>query len=543
MPRGSATHPLLHYASEAAYPFYGLHQTVLVAVGWIVVHWPLGAGKALPRQDTYPRLYFNGESFLKWNSFLDKRERCWNVLLARRVRPALVSVLVLVLQGLAVASPMAAPAIHELVLDNGVRVVLYPLVTEPPIATFVLGIAAGYVDTPPGQPEVAWWAAEVPLKRLGWDELLSRLEDMDGWADVRNSLEFTRYRLTVPLDRARQAMALAAALVAAQNPVGELGEADRAGLLEAWARRHSEATSFAWDVGGVLLFPAHPYNWRSEPSVERVQAITGDDVAAFVERYHVPEKMLVLAVGDIDPDAFFQWAQDTFGPLPPRTAPGRTYGPPAALDERVEFHAYRELPLSVVELAWQAPPLAHTDRPAMAVLAALLGDSPTSRLRERLREDLGPTSEGTALYEPAVGVHAGRFDVIALVEPGKEDLAERVILEEIDRIRRGDLDEEELEHARRLARDARVQTMRQSERAAENLSTGFLLTGDGRQELELADRLATVTAEEVAAAVRRWLLPNRYVRVTVGPADSAEASAAGGPGGPPESENGSVAWP
>ena len=42
MPRGSATHPLLHYASEAAYPFYGLHQTVLVAVGWWVVRWPVG---------------------------------------------------------------------------------------------------------------------------------------------------------------------------------------------------------------------------------------------------------------------------------------------------------------------------------------------------------------------------------------------------------------------------------------------------------------------------------------------------------------------
>lgn len=34
--------PALRYASEAAYPFYILHQTVLVAVGWFVVRWPLG---------------------------------------------------------------------------------------------------------------------------------------------------------------------------------------------------------------------------------------------------------------------------------------------------------------------------------------------------------------------------------------------------------------------------------------------------------------------------------------------------------------------
>lgn len=36
------SHPVLRYANEAAYPFYILHQTVLLAVGWFVVRWPLG---------------------------------------------------------------------------------------------------------------------------------------------------------------------------------------------------------------------------------------------------------------------------------------------------------------------------------------------------------------------------------------------------------------------------------------------------------------------------------------------------------------------
>ncbi len=35
-------HPALRCANEAAYPFYILHQTVLVAVGWWMVRWPVG---------------------------------------------------------------------------------------------------------------------------------------------------------------------------------------------------------------------------------------------------------------------------------------------------------------------------------------------------------------------------------------------------------------------------------------------------------------------------------------------------------------------
>jgi peptidoglycan/LPS O-acetylase OafA/YrhL len=38
----SFDHPILKYASEAAYPFYILHQTVVVFVGYYVVQWNIG---------------------------------------------------------------------------------------------------------------------------------------------------------------------------------------------------------------------------------------------------------------------------------------------------------------------------------------------------------------------------------------------------------------------------------------------------------------------------------------------------------------------
>ena len=38
----SSGHPILKYASEAAYPVYILHQTVIVIVGYYAVQWPMG---------------------------------------------------------------------------------------------------------------------------------------------------------------------------------------------------------------------------------------------------------------------------------------------------------------------------------------------------------------------------------------------------------------------------------------------------------------------------------------------------------------------
>jgi glucan biosynthesis protein C len=42
----NVTNPLLKYTSQAAYPFYLLHQTVIVIIGFYVVQWPIGL---LPR--------------------------------------------------------------------------------------------------------------------------------------------------------------------------------------------------------------------------------------------------------------------------------------------------------------------------------------------------------------------------------------------------------------------------------------------------------------------------------------------------------------
>jgi peptidoglycan/LPS O-acetylase OafA/YrhL len=36
--------PVLSYATEAAYPFYILHQTVIVAIAYFVVRWDVAAG-------------------------------------------------------------------------------------------------------------------------------------------------------------------------------------------------------------------------------------------------------------------------------------------------------------------------------------------------------------------------------------------------------------------------------------------------------------------------------------------------------------------
>jgi peptidoglycan/LPS O-acetylase OafA/YrhL len=38
----SFNHSILSYANEAVYPFYILHQTVMVVIGFYIVQWPLG---------------------------------------------------------------------------------------------------------------------------------------------------------------------------------------------------------------------------------------------------------------------------------------------------------------------------------------------------------------------------------------------------------------------------------------------------------------------------------------------------------------------
>ncbi len=168
---------------------------------------------------------------------------------------------------------------------------------------------------------------------------------------------------------------------------------------------------------------------------------------------------------------------------------------------------------------------AHPDYPALEVAAVLLGTGSglTGRIPQRIREREGLAYSATADTVAGAGIDEGRLVCYVGTAPETLDQAEASVRDELARFLAEPIPAEELESARSylLGREPfRRETARQW---ADLLAVAALLDLPLDDPDWHAGKIAALTAEDVAAAARRWIDPERLL-VTRGLPTSRESA-------------------
>jgi len=426
--------------------------------------------------------------------------------------------LILGWSGLPVAAAHAD--VHEAVLENGLRVIVYPRDGDPPLASVVLWVGAGAADDPPGQGGLAHLLVHLVV---GMDEssggsgggLGRQVAAMGGTFNAATAYDYTVFWATVPAEHTPTVLRLLAA-VPDQSVFGPAAlERQRTVASRQQEFFGSDPRQAALSAMLAAVFRGHPYGRDAAEIAETVPAITVQDALAFLARHYVPEQMAIVVVGAVEPEAVFRWIEEAFGQLPARPVVARQTAPPEPLGEAIVLHQHRESQETLLYLAWQGPPAAHADAAAMDLIAGLLGTGRGSRLEQRFRAERVSAAGLVADYVSYRD--AGLLLVGGHVPAGSEALAERLILEEIARLQDAPPDPEELDRVRAVL-DLQFRLAGEThEQLALAIADALGTMGDWRTALDEPNRLAAVSAEQVAAAARRWLPLEARARLTVGP--------------------------
>jgi predicted Zn-dependent peptidase len=339
-----------------------------------------------------------------------------------------------------------------------------------------------------------------------FDEIISR-EGATG-LNARTGYDFTDYFYSLPQNKAELWFSLESDRF--QNPVFRefyeekdvIREERRSGVdSDPFGRLREEFLSIA--------FTAHPYGrsligWPSD-----ITATTIQDTQSFFETYYTNENFTFAIVGDVDPDEMKELAETYFGHIESTLeAPSVKTIEPGQRGERRFIIEEETQPIFMA--GYHTVSQTHEDWAALELLSSILSGGRTSRMYRRLVQD----EEKALAVQTAVGFPGSKypslFITFALPNQGISlDEVEEAIYEEFEKVKEGDITQQELDRAITNARASLVRSLNSNMGLAMRLARIHGQQGDWRRSFTYLDDLQNVTLEDLGRVAREYLVKDR----------------------------------
>ena len=249
------------------------------------------------------------------------------------------------------------------------------------------------------------------------------------------------------------------------------------------------------------------------PAAHDIQAATTEDVLAFYRTWYVPANATLVLAGDV-PDDVDALVDRYFGSFPASVRPLRPVPPPVVPARAAEQMTDRFAALGRVHRAWLGPAAGAADDAELDVLTTAWSATGTGALWRRLVYETQLAQRVSAWT--STGRLGGEVHVAVDLRTGTDPQAVRAILDE--ECARG-IDQRAVDRAVTRREASAVWSLTALLRRAQIIQRHVLYTEqpDGLAA-ELA-RFRAVTPDSVAAALGRWLPPERAVEIeTIGAA-------------------------
>jgi len=407
-------------------------------------------------------------------------------------------------------------------LANGLRLLLLQDDRLPRVS-LGLELARGAGSVMPSEAGLASIASEVMQRGAGERDVLELaqvVEDAGASLSVSAGWDTTGISLSgLSEDQDLLLEILADVALRPRFDEAEFGKAvaeHQAGLL---AAADDPATLIRWHALRTL-YEDHRYGLPRSGTAETVARLTIDDARMYWEDRFVPRNTIFWAVGDLDTAFLAAEAERLFGELPDAVVPPPTPSTPTRVPSERRIVVVDKPELGQARIIMGHEGIARTEPrriPVDLMNDALGGSGFSSRLMKRVRSDEGLTygvGSGFSLRSSA-----GPFSVSTFTRKEKAREVVDLLIEELEAIRSTRPVEPE-----ELAKFVSYNVGRfglSLETSESVLGSLVDLEVHGLPEDSLdtyRSRLRAVTLEDVRAASRDFLHPDRAALIVLGPA-------------------------
>jgi predicted Zn-dependent peptidase len=348
-------------------------------------------------------------------------------------------------------------------------------------------------------------------------QIALELEVLGGSLDAYTSREHTVYQARVLDEHLDVASDVIGDFVFGPSLRASDLDLERKVVLEEIAMVDDTPDDLVFELHNEALWGPHPYGYSILGTRDTVSSLRTADLRALHERAYHPSQLIVAASGNVEHDALLEslhrtgWTSRTGGDA------SRLSVPPPAAQTPTRRHVAREGAQTHIVVGTTT--VAHEDprRHAVILLSTMLGGGMSSRLFQRVREELGLAYAVYTFqsFHADVGMHG------VYVGTGPETAREALeaIHAELADVAQHGLPEAELAMGKSQLK-GQITLSLESVTARMYRCAGVELYGEPYRSLdEMLALVDAVTPEQVADVAQTFFAPERQTVVSLGPGD------------------------
>lgn len=411
--------------------------------------------------------------------------------------------------------------LHQTTLSNGVRVVAESIPNVQSL-TVSLWIRAGSRDELPHQHGIAHFLEHMLFKGTQTRSAIQIAQEIEGRGGVLNAStgkELTFYYARMLSEHMPIAVEVLSDLFLNARLDPQDIELEKGVVLEEMRMIEDTPDEILHDRAVEVHWGNHPLARRIIGVPETVSAFTRETLLEFTQAHYRPDRLVVAAAGNLDPDALFREFDRWLGSWRPDSdaAPPAAQLPPTrSQDAPPRVFEMRDVEQTHFALVMDGVSFFDERRYAQAVLNTLLGGSMFSRLWQEVREKRGLAYEIGSYALPMSD--GGLFVIYGGVAPNAFDQAVEVIEAEIEKLLAAPPDEEEVARARNLLKGNRVLALESTQNRTELIGSETLMRGAVTPMEEIIARIDAVTPERLHLLAQQLFAPERRTLIALIPA-------------------------
>lgn len=256
-----------------------------------------------------------------------------------------------------------------------------------------------------------------------------------------------------------------------------------------------------------VFFKQHPYGQQSLiGSIEHLKNPSLHKMYDFFKTYYVPNNMALILVGDFDTEKILPLIKEKFGKWITKPLPAEKKWEEKPFNGR-EFVEMKLSPIKMALLGFRAPKNGHQDQIAFEIASSILTNGNSTGLIDQLVLD-NKILMAMSIYMPYNDEGQSIVLVVPKIVGQKLEDAEKIILEQLENLRKGNFDDALLE-AIKLEKYREIVTMLENNEWKAVIMAEYFAQGRSIDEItQLPQKIISITKQDVINVAEKYLNGN-----------------------------------